>query len=295
MNLVLKRMEGSALFTINIDGSDLRQIFWRPEYRRCSTPVWSPDGSKIAFSVLRFGVGIQPERIAVMDASGENLKELGAGISPSWSPDGKRIAFSAIGPDNQGVCIMNADGTNVKSVDPQGWSASWSPKGDVLAYIKHEDANPKLCIYDLNTWKHSALLNKPYQQINCLPAWSPDAQWICFKGILPEGNEELAVVHAEGQEKGFRILFPGPAMADAQRIDRAFGWQAKPENRILASVAAPDSHRTFVLRLIDPEGKTPMQRIAGQDAIRSRKDANFSPDGKKIIFSGPSKGFSMLQ
>ncbi|MFJ4167301.1 serine hydrolase [Microbacterium sp. NPDC089698] len=60
-----------------------------------TTPVWSPDGSALAF--LRAPQG--PAQLWVLPASGGEARALtalplGAG-SPQWSPDGTRIAFAA--------------------------------------------------------------------------------------------------------------------------------------------------------------------------------------------------------
>ena len=47
-------------------------------------------------------------------------------------------------------------------------------------------------------------------------AWSPDGQWIAFKGQTRDGSTELAVVHVEGHRQGFRVLLPAaiPDMTD---------------------------------------------------------------------------------
>ena len=57
-------------------------------------PVWSPDGTQIAFISERDG---NPE-VYVMDATGHNPHNISASIGkdgePAWSPDGRYIAFS---------------------------------------------------------------------------------------------------------------------------------------------------------------------------------------------------------
>ncbi|MFJ6427117.1 serine hydrolase [Microbacterium maritypicum] len=60
-----------------------------------STPVWSPDGSQLAFLRAQDG----PAQIWLLPAAGGEARNLttlplGAG-APAWSPDGQRIAFTA--------------------------------------------------------------------------------------------------------------------------------------------------------------------------------------------------------
>ncbi len=58
------------------------------------TPVWSPDGKRIAFASRR----IDNTDVYVVNADGSDEKRLtsdaGNDFDPAWSPDGKRIAFT---------------------------------------------------------------------------------------------------------------------------------------------------------------------------------------------------------
>ena len=85
--------------TIGVDGSGLRFItqvasvsIAKGTLHGPLTPVWSPDGSRIAFS---------NGHIYVMDADGTGLTQLtsvgGVDQWPTWSPDGSTIAFSNSG------------------------------------------------------------------------------------------------------------------------------------------------------------------------------------------------------
>jgi Tol biopolymer transport system component len=281
MAFVLTRVEGAPLCMSDANGSDSHLFFDVPEYTHCRTPAWSPDGTKVAFVVIRslFGEKRAESRIMVVDAEGGAPKELGIGVVPSWSPDGKRIAFTGVGSTPPGTYVMNADGTEVQQIDANAQYGKWSPKNDELACI----VGGNLCIYDLKTKKQTKLLNADYQEILWGFGWSPDGQWICFKGTSPEGRNVAAVVHREGQSKGFRVLLPSQESPDVVDFTCHFAWEPTEGKRILASLST-QQNRNYQLYLLDPERKEPPTRLAGQDSSRSWSSGTWSPDGKRIIF-----------
>jgi hypothetical protein len=87
---------------------------------RPDSPVWSPDGTRLAFMM------IQNDHwdIFVMNPDGTNEKILTPpppfltrvfnNVAPAWSPDGKYLAFLSDreGVDNWHVYVMNADGSD---------------------------------------------------------------------------------------------------------------------------------------------------------------------------------------
>ena len=78
-------------------------------------PVWSPDGTRIAFVSNRNGGNVQ---IYIMDSDGKNPTRLTDGVwdrEPAWSPDGRKIAFSGYPEElNFEIYVMDADGENQK-------------------------------------------------------------------------------------------------------------------------------------------------------------------------------------
>lgn len=77
-----------------------------------STPQYSPDGKRIAFSSGRGGGGIA---VWAANADGTGLTQLTKMASPicatpRWSPDGKWIAFEAYGKAGWDVWLMEANG-----------------------------------------------------------------------------------------------------------------------------------------------------------------------------------------
>jgi tricorn protease len=81
------------IWTVPVEGGEARRLTMRDSYE--SSPIWSPDGSKIAFASDRNG----NNDIYVMDANGGATKRLtsnSAGEIPEgFSPDGKEVYYSA--------------------------------------------------------------------------------------------------------------------------------------------------------------------------------------------------------
>lgn len=132
---------------VNIDGSNPTVLASHPT--EDSLPVWSPDGTEIAFSSRRQeGQGVGPD-IWKMDSFGNNLVNITnfPGVEdswPNWSPDGTQIAFHSRRDDPLGEEIyrMNADGTNVVKLtnNPGPVQGSfdifpfWSPDGTRIGW-----------------------------------------------------------------------------------------------------------------------------------------------------------------
>ena len=94
----------------NIDGSD---AMWLTEDKNTNNfPVWSPDGSRIAFISRHHGslyrqsglYTMSPDGSLVRMVSGSATTESFA-LPPSWSPDGRRLAF--IGHGYEGLLCLH--------------------------------------------------------------------------------------------------------------------------------------------------------------------------------------------
>jgi Tol biopolymer transport system component/DNA-binding winged helix-turn-helix (wHTH) protein len=98
------------------------------------TPVYSPDGRRIAFCSSRSGESVEIW-VAASDGSGAQQLTHGPGrwqCSPSWSPDGRRIVFDAREETAQHLWIIDADGGGLRRItSDQGnqTDAMWARSG----------------------------------------------------------------------------------------------------------------------------------------------------------------------
>jgi Tol biopolymer transport system component len=112
---------GTEIYVINADGTDERQLTKvrnprKYEFVYTGSPVWSPDGRRIACTSNRTG----SFQIYVMSADSSNQRRLTQDklddADPAWSPDGSRIAFTSgaypSGYDRNELYVMDADGTD---------------------------------------------------------------------------------------------------------------------------------------------------------------------------------------
>jgi Tol biopolymer transport system component len=166
--LVLSSGSGNWIEAQDLDGSNRRAITARlrkGEQRSDVDPVWSPDGSQIAF--VRASEKRSAEGVYIARSDGSGLRQVFSvpaselnDNGPAWSPDGRELAFTVA--RNGQECDPNGPGftkpSNVRGVivplhgrkvidvpaidvaHSRGnhnpvWMIAWSPDGARLLYI----------------------------------------------------------------------------------------------------------------------------------------------------------------
>ena len=112
------------IYVMKVNGDIQGPLVLRGTFEYVYDPVWSPDGTKIAFGDAFFDCG----GISVMDADGGNRRLVLWGddfggipaYDPSWSPDGTKIAFAGdVIPGDQvmtDIFAANIDGTGIENL-----------------------------------------------------------------------------------------------------------------------------------------------------------------------------------
>ena len=137
-----------------LDGSSYERL--TSEDSRDITPIWSPDGGQIAFlsdQDIEWGIAYN---LFTMNRDGSNLRNLTPSIDVAtdpvvWSPAGDRIAFwvkemkeetdGKEYPYDHVVHVIDADGSNMRTLDTSGNPLAWSPDGLQLAFMPEHRRN----------------------------------------------------------------------------------------------------------------------------------------------------------
>ena len=128
----------AEIMSASIDGTRVRRLTYNLS-NHDTAPVWSPDGSQIAFVT-------HESKLSTMEADGSNAQKLvqlpdnhRVLGEPAWSSDGRWVAFSvyAHSPLSEAIYVVRSDGSDiVKLGGPASVSKPvWSPDGSRLAYL----------------------------------------------------------------------------------------------------------------------------------------------------------------
>jgi Tol biopolymer transport system component len=247
-------------------GSRLLDLIQSPPGRpEVQTPVWSPDGRRIAFLRRRDG---NKEVYAVnADGSGQRrlTRDASNSATPAWSLDGRQIAFESVRNGTTGVYAVNADGSGQRRLARNGHAPAWSPDGRTIAFV----SGAKIYLMNADGSEHRPL-TRPLKggRMRSL-AWSPDGRNLAFLSQAGCGDFcfSLSVVASDGS--GLRDVTSeldrrGPGRGPAS--DPA--WS--PDGRKIAFVSKRDGQAEIYVMNADGSRQRNLTRTRG------RHDSSFA-------------------
>ncbi len=197
--------DGGKLYVTSSDWTE-RSVLLDPAPVRAEDPHWSPDGTRIAFTLGNEAGGGD---VYVMNADGSDRTRLthldpadGRPSTPLWSPDGRRIAFLLPGS----LEVMNADGSDERVLtrfpdDVFLSSPGWSPDGETIAFARLELGPNRRASGIYAVQADGSDLHRLTRDIDSYPSWSPDGRQIVFQRLTGFHVSEITLMDADGSNQ----------------------------------------------------------------------------------------------
>jgi TolB protein len=256
------------IFTMNIDGSDVRLVSTGKGRTTCS--YFYPDGKKILYASTHLGSPDCPPKpdysqgyvwpvyptydIFTANPDGSDPKQLtntsGYDAEAVISSDGKKIVFTSLRNGDLDVYTMDADGKNVKQLTHElGYDGgpAFSPDGQLIVYRAHHP--------------------QTVQEIS-------DYKELLKRNLIRPTYLELWLMKSDGSDK-HQITNLGAA---------SFAPAFFPDGKHIifsSNVGSTGGMGNFELYSIDLEGKN-LERITFTEGFDGFP--MFSPDGKKLVW-----------
>ena len=213
-----------------LDGSDRRRLT-KNKYRD-GQPVWSPDGSRIAFTLGRVEGVLYRNTLHTMKSDGSDALELAPTLlvhaaPPAWSPDGRMLAFTVLeetGVPGSGyyrhrpaAYTIGSDGLEPKRLGESRSQPVWSPDGSRVAFAEAENDEVSIYTVDPNGGDIFKLMSLgPKIPAGApKPGLDPSNGWIGNLSWSPDGSElmwganPVSVMNADGSNVRQIVTEPG--------------------------------------------------------------------------------------
>ena len=208
------------LWTIQPDGTGLKQLTQVGPDDADVDPAFSPDGASILFTSTRGGSA----GVWRMTITTGKMERICGGDQAGWSPDGKSIVFRR----SERIFRRDLAGGAEKALSPESWphcsGPAWSPKGDEIAFACRWDAGNGVYVMSAEGGEPRKVFS---EQGACQPHWSPDGTKIVYETetnvctINPDGTHNRSVTYYGGVQRLARWSRTAAGWCSARRRRRA--------------------------------------------------------------------------
>jgi Tol biopolymer transport system component len=275
---------GAAIYVMDADGSNIRQLTKRGGRDWDYMPIFSPDGDRILYIAT-----VNTKRtIWMMNADGSNQRrftdtpgESWYSVENPWSPDGTMFLYHSTWetgatvryqPEVQlggtDLFLADPDGsyvtrlTHVKDTTEMNASGKWTPDGTKIVFESVRDGNWGTWIMEADGSRQRQATYTPASPV----AWSPNGTHIVFnssrdaEGKNPWIFQDVYVMDADG--KDVRRL---TATTDRGGWSRAIRWSSSG----IEFFSTPDgSFEELNMFVMDPDGtNVRLLGPGGHDAV----------------------------
>jgi DNA-binding winged helix-turn-helix (wHTH) protein/dipeptidyl aminopeptidase/acylaminoacyl peptidase len=243
-------------------------------------PVWSPDGTRIAFASNRDGTyelyvmpsdGGAPGRLTVNDDDEGR---------PSWSPDGRSLAFMREHAGITDIYTIDLATRREQLLTPQSGSDSepaWSPDGTRIAFNSARSGDFDIYVMQADGSHQVAITADPAR--DTYPAWSPDGRQVVFasnRSTAHFSDSDLYITEADGRS-------PARRLTHTPAGDVFPAWSR--DGRWIAFVRSITEHHQILM----VDVATGVERHLAAEIANEDQPA-WSPDGRRIAYVANPSG-----
>jgi len=189
------------IYIMDFDGTNTKQI--TKHKSTAMSPAWSPDGSKLAYSVYNrhsknvknldlFEYNFKTNKLSLLS----NRTGINSGAHYHPTKNLITLTMSFLGnPEVFSLSLDSKDASRLTSsfgfdVDPV-----WSPNGSEIAFVSSRSGKPM--IYKMSSNGSSVKRLTYAGNYNATPHWSPQAKKITFAGWL-DGRFDIFLMNSDG-------------------------------------------------------------------------------------------------
>ncbi len=242
------------LYVMHDDGSNVTKITSAP-LPNIVWATWAPDGRNLAvihpvdgvneLDLLDVDGRLAPKRIAAA---------AGADQIAFRPPDGGEIVFRAVVGGKYGLFVMNADGTNPRTLvkptntvdlDQDLNAVIYSSDGSRIFYQRWFPDSIQLWVMNADgSGAHEFVPTSGPHWIG-IPDPSPDGRWVAFWDVPEDGSgnpQRVAVIRSDGT---------GPIIHTGPPLDGLAHWVWSPDSTSILMMSEKAGAKAL---LLDPEG-----------------------------------------